>query len=235
MKTRLLLFFALVWLSACDKDADGPGLDYPATFELKRIDQVQPVRMFTRKGEVKDQTFIKGHELTLMMQSFSFKVAPKTDDSTVTKITFLSGSEAERDDGRVSRYDVQKQHGGLVLTSKQELIGGSGNSHNDEFYANLLTGLSKLKPLIYDKQPVPPHQYNGYDYTYKTKLQMPVSLKGEELLVHRLAYGHQGQFSQYRRLIMIVNNQFDPTGISLLREGDTLVVQEFAIVGVPVK
>ncbi|MCP2045404.1 hypothetical protein [Pontibacter sp. HSC-36F09] len=232
MKTRLLLLFALVWLCACSKDSDGPDMDYPATFKLNRMDQVKPVRMFTRHGEVKDQTLIKGHALTLMMQSLSFKVAPKPDDTTVTKITFLSGSEAEMDNGRVTRYDVHKQDGAVVLTSKQELIGGSGYSYNDEFYANLLTGLSKLKPLIYDKQPVPPDQHNGYDYTYKTRVQMPVSLKAEELLVHRLAYGYQGH---YRRLSMVVNNQFDPTGVSLLREGDTLVVQEFAIVGVPVR
>ena len=140
MKTRLLLFFALVWLSACDKDSDGPDMDYPAAFELKRMDQAQAVRMFTRNGEVKDQALIKGHALTLMMQTFSFEVAPKPADSTVTKITFLSGSEAEMDNGKVARYDVQKQNGMMMLTSKQELIGGSGNIHNDDFYTNLLTG-----------------------------------------------------------------------------------------------
>ncbi|GGG03537.1 hypothetical protein [Pontibacter amylolyticus] len=230
MKTRLLLFFALVWLSACDKDADGPGLDYPATFELKRIDQVQPVRMFTRKGEVKDQTFIKGHALTLRMQSLYDLGATEPEDASGAKITFLSGSEAAMDNGRVTKYEVQKQNDALVLTSKEERNGGY--SRYDEFYMNLLAGISKHKPLIYDIQPLPPALNTGYDYTYKTKERLVASLKRPDLLLHRLAYAHQRQSSGRG---MVVSNQFDPTGISLLREGDTLVVQEFAIVGVPVK
>ncbi|MDO6388711.1 hypothetical protein Q4E40_01145 [Pontibacter sp. BT731] len=230
MNTRFLLFLALVWLSACGKDSDGPNMDYPATFQLKRFDQAQPVRMFTRTGEVKDQAFIKSHALTLRMQSLYDLGATEPDDATGTKITFLSGSEAEMDNGRVTRYDVRKEDNALVLTSREERT--AGYSRNDEFYMNLLAGISKHKPLIYDKQPLPPALGVGYDYTYKTKEQLAVSLKGQELLLHRLAYAHQRQSSGRS---MVINNQFDPTGVSVLREGDTLVVQEFAVIGVPVK
>ncbi|WP_018478791.1 hypothetical protein [Pontibacter roseus] len=230
MKTRFALLLSLIFLSACTKDSEGPDLDYPASFHLKRFDQVQPVRMFTRSGEVKDAAFVKGHALTQRMQTLYDLGATEPEGEPGTKITLLSRSEAERDNGRVTRYDVQKQGDALVLTSQQEH--SSGYSRNEEFYLNLMIGLSKYKPLIYDKQPLPPALNTGMDYTYKTKEQLAVSLKGQELLVHRLAYAHQ---TQYSGRSMVINNQFDPTGISLLREGDTLVVQEFAIVGVPVQ
>lgn len=229
MKTRFAFLFLLMLLSACTKESDGPDMDYPASFKLRRFDQVQPVRMFTRNGEVKDAAFIKNHDLTRRMQMHYDLEATAPDDASDPDITFLSRSEAEMIGGS-TRYEVKKQGDALLLTSREER--SSGYSRSDEFYVNLMIGLSKYKPLIYDKQALPPALYTGFDYTYKTKDQLVVSVAGQELLFHRLAYAHQ---NQYNSRSMVINNQFDPAGVSLLRDGDMLVVQEFTIVGVPLK
>lgn len=230
MKTRFAFFFSLILLIACTKESDRPDMDYPATFKLRRFDQVQPVRMFTWNGEVKDAAFIKKHALTQRMQMLYDLGATAPDDASATDITFLSRSEAEMNNGSLTRFEVKKQGDALLLASKEER--SSGYSRSDEFYMDLMISLSKYKPLIYDKQPLPPASNTGFTYTYKTKEQLVVSVKGQELLVHRLAFAYQNLHS-WRSLV--INNHFDPTGVSLLRDGDTLVVQEFALVGVPVK
>jgi len=169
MKTRFACLFSLVLLSACTKESDSPDMDYPSTFQLRRFDQVQPVRMFTRNGEVTDAAFIKKHPLTQRMQMLYDLGATAPDDASATDITFLSRSEAEMNSGS-TRFEVKKQGDALLLTSPEER--SSGYSRSDEFYMDLMIGLSKYKPLIYDKQPLPPASNTGFTYSYKTKEQL---------------------------------------------------------------
>ena len=230
MKKLYALLLSLTVLSACSKDEEGPDLHYPAAFEVKSLRDPSPIRMYTRNGEVKDKALVNAFA-DRWGKWYNLDEKSKEAANSGEVLTLLSRKEAELNNGK--RYDIQKQGDDLLLVSQNEFTGRF--SQRDEFYFNLFLGISKYKPVIYDKYPTPPSG-GTVEYIYKSKEQLVAALTGKELHIYQMAYTlKSGEKLAWSVKGSVFSNRFDPGVISQLRSTDTLLVQEFVMVGEPVK
>jgi len=226
MNKLIVLVLGLAVFTSCEKKDEGPNMSYPTTFVSKQLQNSSPVRMFTVNGEVKDAALIK--KFAAKWSSSYFLENKVTPINSTEKLVFTSQLSAEvRNEYNTLNYDVQKSGGDLILTStKEDYV-----IYSDEHYHNLIAGISKYKPLIYDKQPI--SSAAGGGYAYKTKQQLFTSLRGEELHSYQMLYTlKSGTKDYYNVRSLKIANKFDPSGLALLKANDTLVVQEFIAIGV---
>ncbi|GAA4295330.1 hypothetical protein [Nibribacter koreensis] len=229
MKNLYLLLLFLASLTACgDKEDDAIGLDYPATFTLTKHSTASPVRMFTANGEVKDQAVIRSFTQRINMDYFSLENTVLDISSWSEQVTFLNGTEAEvKTSSRSEGYEVSQKDGDLLLTAKKEsTILSPSQTHSSK----VATGILKHKPLKYNEVVLPPG--SGASSSYTTRAQMVASLKDAEVHLHQLAHAlKSGTQTSYSINASKVLNKFDVSGVALLQATDTLLVQEFVMVG----
>ncbi len=180
--------------------------------------------MYTSNGEVLNAARARAFASTY---STSYHLEDKeTDLDTDQKFILRSESEAELSQrGNVTAFEIVEVDGMLQLTSTEEntILENSGS----EYLTELKAAISRYKPLQYDRQTLAPT--TGYTYSYKTKDRFYASVKGDELHFGRMIFtlkrpNSHGGFS------LVTNgssNFFEPSGVSRLHAGDTLVVQSF--------
>ncbi len=229
MRKLYFLLLSMGVLTACDKLNDGPAMDYPITFVSKQLKNTTPVRMYTKNGEVKDAQRAKAFaEKWGNWYHLEDEVA---EVRSVEELTFKSKTEAEyRNGSTVDNFEVKGSGNELVLTSKEEFT--AMYNFSDEHYYKVSAGISKYKPIVYDMQALAPG--SGGAYYYKSKAQLFGQFKEDELHVYKMVFTlKSGTKDAFFRRTTSTSNRFDVSGLSLLRDSDTLVVQEF--VGVAVK
>jgi hypothetical protein len=228
MKKLYFLLLSSGVLSACDKEKDTPNMSYPTTFVSKQLYNTTPVRMYTRQGEVKDAARIKA--FAGKWSTWYHLENKKVDATSNEKFVFVNATSVEiKDGGDPKSFEVKKVGDDLVLTAKEEFDGQCGLG--EEFYFDFLRGISKYKQPVHDKKVMP--YFTGIAYTYKSKEQLAVALKGDELQVYQmLSTLKSGDQYRYSVRSTLVHNRFDATGISMLHDNDTLTVQEFVAEGV---
>ncbi|MFD2247507.1 hypothetical protein [Pontibacter ruber] len=224
MKKLYVLLLAVLVLSACDKEEEGPQLDYPAAFELQELYNTTPVRMYTRRGEVKDAALIK--RFAEQWGAWYHLEDKKETTSAGETIMFQSASDVQVNRGN---YSLKMQGQDLLITSKGE---GTGMYYqNEEFYFDLWLAISKYRSHIYDRKPLASGSGN-ISYGYKIKDQWVATLPGDDLHIHRMVSTlKSGDGTAFSVKTTSSSNRFDPGGLSLLRSTDTLLVQEFVLVG----
>jgi hypothetical protein len=228
MNKLFTLILGMAILTSCEKTDEAPAMSYPTTFVSKQYKNTTPIRMYTKNGEVKNPELVKKFA---EKWSSSYYLENKVTGITYSeKLTFTSQTTAEAiNNGNTKSYAVEKSGSDLILTSPIE--GYVKYTPADEYYMNLIDGISKYKPLIYDKQTI--SSYNGYSYVYKTKPRFYTTLRGNELHYYQMLFTYKsGPKDDYSVKSMKFANRFDPSGIALLQANDTLVVQEFIGIGV---
>ena len=231
MKKLYALLLSLTVLSACNKEEEEPGLDYPAAFKVKTLQNPTPIRMYTRNGEVKERALVNAFA-DRWGKWYNLDEKSKEAAHGGEVFTLLSRTEAELDNGK--RYNIQKQGDDLLLTDKKEFT--SMYAQRDEYYFNLGISIRKYKPVIFDKHLLAPTAGSPSGYAYKSKDQLVATLSGNDLHVYQLAYTlKSGDKNAWAAKGTIFSNRFDSAVIPLLRDTDTLLVQEFVVVGERVK
>ncbi|WP_187262827.1 hypothetical protein [Pontibacter beigongshangensis] len=223
---RLLLLLGV--FTACNKEEVAPELQYPSTYASKNMHNTTSVRMYTSNGEVKDAAVISAFlQKNTQLTPFYHLKDKAIETGGAEKLTFLNAQEAELVSGtNTQRFNIAKNGLELILTNQQETTGTY--NRESEAFADFTYAISKYKPIVYDKVAMP---LQDISYFYKTKSQIFITLKKNEAHFHRLAVTlKRGTKEAYRFNTLRYNNQFDPTGLSLLRNTDTLIVQEFVVV-----
>ncbi|QHL85985.1 hypothetical protein GU926_00405 [Nibribacter ruber] len=229
MKKISLLLLSLATLTACgDKDEDALGLDYPATFTMTKQYNSTPVRMFTAAGEVIDQAAIKAFARRVNIEYYSLENSTIDVSSWSEQVTFLQAQEAEiKTVPKSEKYEVVQKDADLVLTSRQEsTILSPSQTHS----VKIANGIMKHQPLRYNEVTLPTS--SGVTSSYTTKAQIIASLQGEELHLHKMAHTlKSGDQNSYSLNSSLVSNKFNAAGVALLKATDTLLVQEFVVLG----
>jgi hypothetical protein len=229
MKKLYLFLLSLCVLASCDQDSAEPSQDYPVTFATKKIINTGPIRMYTSHGEVLNAARAKAFA---SIYATAYHLEDKETELDIDqKFTLRSESEAEVSQrGSVTAFEIGQVDGMLQLTSTEEntILETAGS----EYLTNLQAAISRYKPLQYDKQPLAPT--TGYTYSYKTKGRFYASIKSDELHLGRMIFtlkrsNSHGGFSV---VTSGSSNFFDPSGVSMLHAGDTLIVQSFINVAV---
>lgn len=229
--TRILLaglMLALVF-SSCKKDEETWD-----TYKSERF-EIRPVRLYTNEGEVLDQNliinFINRHTASHSMQVFIFNYDTIIDVAGKIKIEYLSTSTAKFTylEEITQRNVINKNDylifEGLDTTTIYHQI---ANEFLPEFFENL----SVYMPLYSEFYPLP----LSTGFRGLTKLKPCYFLEKKKnnelsfpsffcLLVRNIEPGLQAQNG-----IFGINNDFNIAACQYLNEGDTIALQQSAIV-----
>ena len=217
------LFFVLLTASifmSCDKENVSPGITYPSTYKTIKFYNTTPIFMYTSDGQVKDQARVNA--FADRYSDWYFLENKEQAPSTEQYLKLLSAEEAESSsNGTTNSLDLHKDGDMFVFTSKTEstVTVTTGSVH----FRDVQFAVSKYKPIIMDWQELAPATGNAY--TYKTKNRFYAHQKNRELQLPRM-------FITLKRpngsvVTAATSNIFDPSGLSELDSGDTLLVQSF--------
>jgi hypothetical protein len=219
---------------SCEKEHDFT-FTYPTQSKSARLENTSNVRLFTRAGEVRDQSIIKAFVARYSKDWLHYdgikQVMPAqqgdTLEITADQIAYFKNSNG------VNVYSVTKgQDGHLLFTPQQpHKITPTGGTLTTEVESDeyINAAIEKYDLVSSTKKLVPVS--GGFGYEYEITVKKIAAANKHQVVFPILAYTVlTGRGFQKKIYSVNVNNRFDQSGVTQIQNTDTLAVQEFSLI-----
>ncbi len=225
MKKILLFLFISFFLFSC-KRSDPELLEYPSTFYSSHYALTSANRLFTKNGEVLNSQVISNYFGKRNSTFFLSGASPQTVLREKI-VLFLSRDYARLHFGTLdTNYVTSSMGNDLVFTSQKV----NRFTVSDEYLYDLLLKIGKRKPSYFIRSTVP--TIWGFQTVIETKKENYVTLNDGriEFQMLNICVSTASATSSYEYSYSNVNNEFDETSFTFLRDEDSLGVQQFKLI-----
>ena len=222
MKRFLHVSMAVLLMAACKKD--NYQVPYPSIFYANGIKDYKPLRVFSAKGEVKDDAVINRIENKYI--SFLAPDAIKRNNPVIDSIHYASASEAQVYSLLYSYFNktFELRHSGndFVFTAPS-----SYSAEMDTFMASRVRVSCLYYPLLYGNKRDPVGPFYWYDFTDQ---RFASQMSPDQLTIPTMVITIQ--YSSGDGWISLpINNRFNPQfDFKLLGPADTFAVREYNLI-----